>query len=300
MSHTNLKFLDEKLTQDRDYWLQKLSGEAALTGLPLDYPRPAEFDPRRETANLEIAGETQRRLLQICGNNESLVFTFLVTALKIYLHKITGAADITVGTTIHERHREVSSLNKVLALRERVGGGLTVKELLHGVKRTVAEAYAHQKYPFDRLVDLLNAAPADNRAPLFGAAVILENINDPANLKHLRHDLTLSFSLAGGALGGRIEYNPTLFKRESVELFGEQYKRVLWAALDTPDLKVEEIELLSPEKRHELLFDFNDTAAEYPLGQPAHRLFEQQAALRPDSAAVHHGAGTLTFAGLNS
>ena len=296
MGHTNLKFIDEKLGKERDYWLQKLSGDLALTSVPIDFPRPGEFVAGREVLDLEI----DRELLQAGGRNESLVFTFLVTALKIYLHKATGAGDIIVGATIHERYRDISLFNQTLALRDTVSGELTIKELLLAVKDTIAGAYAHQKYPFDRILDLLEIESPKNRAPLFSAALLLENINDRNNLRHLKHDLTLAFSLAEDTLTGRLEYNPSLFKRESIELLGEQFARVLRIALATPHIRIADLDLLSDEKRHELLSTFNDTTADYPSEQCIHDLFAAQVTRTPNSVALSFGKTDLTYAELNA
>nr|QEO74045.1 condensation domain-containing protein [uncultured bacterium] len=300
MGHTNLKFIDEKLVKERDYWLQKLSGDLALTSVPLDFPRPGEYVAERKVLDLEIDRETQGKLLQACGHNESLVFTFLVTALKIYLHKATGAGDIIVGATIHERYRDISLFNQTLALRDTVGEELTIKELLLTVKGTIAEAYAHQKYPFDRILDLLEIESPKNRAPLFSVALLFENINDRNNLRHLKHDLTLAFSLADNTLTGRLEYNSSLFKRESLELLGEQFQRVLRIALDTPHIKIAELELLSDEKRHKLLHVFNETTADYPGEQCIHELFAGQAHRTPDALALSYGTEEITYSELNA
>jgi amino acid adenylation domain-containing protein len=299
MGHTNLKFIDEKLVKERDYWQRKLSGDLAMTSVPLDFPRPGEFVAERKVLELEIDRATQARLLQTCGHNESLVFTFLVTALKLYLHKATGAGDVVIGAAIHERYSDVSMFNQTLALRDTVSEEMTIKELLLAVKGTIAEAYAHQKYPFDRILDLLGLEAPKNRAPLFCVAVLLENINDSNNLQHLKHDLTLVFSLTDQTLTGRLEYNSSLFKRESLELLGEQFQSVLRIALDTPDIKIAELELLSDKKRHELLYAFNETTAEYPRGQCIHELFAAQAARTPDAVALSFGADDLTYSELN-
>ena len=55
-----------------------------------------------------------------------------------------------------------------------------------------------------------------------------------------------------------------------------------------------ELHSLSEEEKRRILSEFNSTHREYPEGKTIHRLFEEQAARTPDSAAV--GAqGTVPF-----
>src|SRR2546423_453549 len=107
MNAANATLFDEKLNTDKEYWLEKLSGDLSVSGLPLDFKRPAAFLDERATLAGEVQQEVVDKLLSVCGHAETLVFTALVTALNVCLYKYTGNEDIIIGTTIHERHREV-------------------------------------------------------------------------------------------------------------------------------------------------------------------------------------------------
>lgn len=166
MSTLSFKLVEDKLETEKNYWSQKLAGELILTGLPLDFKRKEDGNGDQQAASLVLAESIVRKLEQVCGNNESLIFTALVTSLKICLHKYTGAEDVIVGTTIHEKYADTASLNKFLALRDQVSGSVTGMQLLMEVKRTLAEAYAHQKYPFERILGWSKRNPTSNRTSL--------------------------------------------------------------------------------------------------------------------------------------
>jgi len=291
-------FIDAELTRERDYWSQKLSGDFPASGPPPDFERPAIFVEEKGLCEIKVGPETQDKLLKISGNRPALAFAVLIAALKICLYKYTGAEDVVVGTPIHEDFSEVASLNKVLALADKLRDDLTVKELLVNVKQTLAEAYEHQKYPFNRILDLLQLPYPANRAPLFDVVVTLADINNKENVGHLRHDIGLDFSIADKGLEGVVEYNTSLFRRRTVENFAEHYRRVLHAVVDSPDAKISEIELSSAEERRRLVFDFNSTEREYS-GLGVHRLFDEQVRKTPSNTAVVSGDESLTYQQLN-
>ena len=300
MTSANLRLFDERLEPEKNYWLRQLAGEPVPAGLPLDYTRPAVFTQRTEAVELDCEPEAVAGLHRLCGENEALAFTVLTAALQVCLSRYAGAEDVVVGTTIHRRHAEVAALNRVLALRGRVEPGAQVRELLAHVKQTVADAYANQKYPFKRLLQLLGVEPPHNRAPLFNVVILLESINDPAHAAELRHDLTVLCARRGGRLGLRFEYSPRLFKRETVAVFAEHFQAVLGALVAAPDRVVDALELRPARTQARWLEEFNRTAADYPRDRTAHELFEAQAALTPDAVAVVDGGEQLTYGELNN
>src|SRR5262249_51645922 len=156
----------------------------------------------------------------------------------------TGLEEIVIGAAIHEKYAGVAAFNKTLALRTRVDGASTLRRFLDEARRAVSEAYANQKYPFDRLLEALNVEAPANREPLFSAVLIYDRINNAANVRHLRNDFTLAFSRRDGALVAFIEYSAALFKRETIEVFGEHYLRVLRAVMERTDDSLADIDLL--------------------------------------------------------
>ena len=53
--------------------------------------------------------------------------------------------------------------------------------------------------------------------------------------------------------------------------------------IENQELEVGELTLLSEEEKNRLLYEFNDTAVEYPKDKTIHQLFEEQAEKTPDT-----------------
>src|SRR5690348_6649580 len=147
----------------KDYWLEKLAGDLVVTSLPLDHRRSRRAVKNKKRLSFSVDAETEARLRKLTGNDESLLFVTFIMALNVCLFKYTGNEDIIVGATTYD----TSSMNRLLALRTHVTADLTVKQLLLDIKTTLAEAYAHQKFSFERLVELLNVEDTPYRMPLF-------------------------------------------------------------------------------------------------------------------------------------
>lgn len=110
--------------------------------------------------------------------------------------------------------------------------------------------------------------------------IILESIGNKQYLKDLKNDLDLCFSVEGEVIAGVIQYNPDLFKRETVELFGEHYLKVLCTLLDFPDLEISKFELLSADKKRQCLFEFNNASRDYPKHKTIQQLLRNRSRKR--------------------
>ena len=297
MDRTRRRLLSEQLPQEKAYWLNKLAGDLTRSGIPLDLKRADVLSQEKKTIAFDLDAQSVRKLIKATNQNELLIFTILVTVLKICLSKYNGVEDVIVGTAVHKRHKEDGLLNKVLVLRDQVSGEATFRELLRDVKETIYEAFSHQKFPFETILELLHVPVPENRTPLFNVLVLLDNIHE--SISDLKNDVTVVFSIKDGHFKGSIEYNSTLFKEKTLYSFARHFNNVLRTVIANPDQKISAIELLSPEEKQELIFGFNNTDRDYPSQQPIHQLFEMQVERTPEKIALVSGDESLNYRELN-
>jgi amino acid adenylation domain-containing protein len=159
------------LEAEETYWLSRLHGELPELELP-GARRPSGdggFETRVETVEGEDAvAEGLRRLGQAC---DATPFMVQLAVLKAFLSRLTGQEDVLIGAPVAGRDRSeleglVGTFVNTLVLRTDLSGDPTLEEVVSRVKQTCLEAYAHQEYPFDRLVQRLNPARDANHIPL--------------------------------------------------------------------------------------------------------------------------------------
>lgn len=222
--------------EERNYWLQKLSGDLVVTSLPLDHQRPAHAVTNKERFTFTLDADTEARLRELTGDKELLLFVTFIMAFNVCLFQYTGNEDIITGTTTYYS----ASMNRLLALRTRVTPDLTVKQLLLAIKDTLAEAYAHQKFSFERLIELLNVEHLPHRMPLFDLMVVLDNTDNTDYVKRLKNDLTVSVAVKD-EITGAIDYNVELFWRESIEGLARHLHEILRSASESPDQMISQL-----------------------------------------------------------
>ncbi|PWI59106.1 plipastatin synthetase, partial [Bacillus subtilis] len=156
------------------YWLKQLEGELPVLDLPADYARPPVRSFAGDKVSFTLDQEVASGLHKLARENGSTLYMVLLAAYTAFLSRLSGQEDIIVGSPIAGRpHKDLEPILgmfvNTLALRTRPEGGKPFVQYLQEVRETALEAFEHQDYPFEELVDKLELTRDMSRNPVFDA-----------------------------------------------------------------------------------------------------------------------------------
>ncbi|GAX38387.1 non-ribosomal peptide synthetase [Nodularia sp. NIES-3585] len=288
-----------KLFSQKLYWLNQLSGELTETNLITDYVRPSIDKGKTKSIAFDLGDELSQIILNFTQNSNFSTYLLLVSAFKLLLHKYTNNEEIIVGSPIYRQVDNNILNNKIVTLRSTISKGVSFKEFLLEVKKTIINAYSHQNYPFDELVQLLKLPTNPNRCPIFDVILLMRNLHDPNDVADIINDLTIEFCLEDNQINGEIKYNDSLFKEETIKAIARHYANILQQVIYNTNVKISNIVLLAESERYQLLKEFNVNIGDYPVEKTINSLFEKQVKQTPDQIAVVFGNTPLTYEQLN-
>jgi len=305
------------------YWLNEYGNiegagtEIPVLNLPTDYTRPGLQSFEGDRIQFELNEEMAKALSRMAKRAGATMYMVLLAGFNILLSKYSGQQDIIVGTPIAGRHHAdmeniIGIFVNTLAMRNYPEGRKTFKEFLKEVKEKALKAYENQDYQFEALVEKVNVERDLSRNPLFDVMFAMQNIDmGIANMEGLwirqykikniisKFDLSLTAVEADEKLQLEMEYCTKLYKKETIEQMALHFTNILAKVTENEDTKLEEIEMINEKEKHRLLYEFNDTYAEYPKDKTMHQVFQEQAAKTPDNIAVKYGDRQLTYDQLN-
>ncbi len=312
-----------EIEKQETYWMEHFSGCVSAADLPLDFPRsglPA-FDG--DSIGFPIADELYGRLEQLINEEkDTTLFMALLAIFNVLLARYAGGGEhITVGSpTAGRGHADLGNIIgmfvNMLVFRNSPGPGQSFREFLREVTQGALRAYENQDYPYDQLIEKLEIPREPGRNPLFDSVFSLQKFDLATNgagtagtmeLEILpfpfrnsisRFDLQMRGIAVPGGLTMEFDYKTALFRRETIENMKKHYLKIIEQVLAGPDTLLQDIQLLSPEEKHRLLVEFNDTAVTWEQeNQTVISLFEDQAARFPDNLAVvcPTGGGEITY-----
>jgi hypothetical protein len=269
----NRQLMDENLKYHRDYWLAQFGEAQPLLKIPSDHARPEIPSFRGDFVMNPMPQDLIETLNSRCMEFGVTSFMMLQAIVKTLLYRYTGQTDITVGSSIAGREHpdleeQIGFFVNTLALRSRFSETDSFLTLLREVKKTTLEAYEHQVYPFDRLVEDLKLKRDTRRSPLFDVMVEMHNISsdeqgfymDKVELSHFeqknttsRFDLIFNFNeVQDGGMVGSVEYSTDLFTRETVEIMYSRLLKLAYTVLAEPYITLRNIDIrLDFEKERE-------------------------------------------------
>ncbi len=239
------------------WWRQQFASVPPPLDLPADHARPAfrSFSGGREFITLDAA--LCQDLRRLSAAHDSTLFTTLLAAYFVLLHRLSGQADLVVGIPISRRdgagsERLVGHSVNFLPLRARLNENSKFTEHLADVRRRLLDAYRHANYTFGSLVQQLNLPRSPNRMPLVSVMFNLDRVQQWPELAGLEVDITpnprrltsfdLSFSLseATGELKLDCTYSADLFSAPTVQRWLGHFQTLLAGLAANPEERIGE------------------------------------------------------------
>jgi len=295
------------------FWRQWLEGSSIIT-LPRlhaqEPPRPAPTYMIRVPVSAELSGGLKR----VARDAGVPIKSVLLAAHLRVLSQLGGQEDVVTGVVSHGRP-EAADAGRALGLylntlpfRLRLRGGTWV-ELAREAFAAEVDSMPFRYYPMAQVkIDQRGRA-------LFEAAFNFTHFHvldpmqssseievlDEAGFVRTEFALTADFALKGPEADIHLTLigSGEVLCSEQLEAIGGYYGAALSALADEPSGRYELKSLLNEEERRRLLFEWNDTEAEYPQELCIHQVFEREAQLHPDAVAVEFAEQQVSYRELN-
>ena len=265
------------------YWQEQLSGELPVLALPGDRPRRLGRSYRGATVALDLGAAATARLKERAQREETTLFTVLLAAFELLLHRVSGERELLVGTPVAGRtaawSREVVGyLMNPLVLRSRLDGEAPLRGFLAATRGVVLGGLEHQDYPTHRLAerlreggdgDLFRAMFIWNRPHRRAAASAARFVLGEAGARMTVGGLTLeSFALPerrasldlqlmmvedGDGIAGSLLYPTERFDRATAQRLAAHLQCLLAGIADLADAAAGALPLLTAAESNQLV-----------------------------------------------
>ncbi len=306
------------------YWQKQLAGKRRQS--------PGKNQPGA-SLRFKLSVELGQRLKRLARQEGATLYTLLLAAYQVLLHRYTNQDAIVIGTSAACRGRAelaglVGYFVNPLVLRVNVLADESFVSFLDRVRVTVLEAFDHQDYPFPLLVERLQPNREASRTPIFqvmfvfhkaqradedclsllalgepAAPIKLEELEvEPISLEQrtAQFDLTLAMTETENGLSGVFQFSTEVFDAETITRMSEHYRVLLEGIVANPERRLSELPLLTVAEQRQVLYEWNETRQPYPSERCLHQLFEQQCEKTPESLALAGGTTKLTYKELNA
>lgn len=300
--------------KNKDYWTQKITGELPVLQLPTSKDRPLVKTHNGRILGTHISKELTQKLRTYCAQKDGSLFMGLIVSVNTLLYKYSGQEDIILGTPIAGRNHQnlenqIGFYVNTLVLRNTIAPNEDFNALFDVVKQTTLEAYEHQQYPFDRLVDDLEIKRDTSRNPVFDVMVVLQNLENSTQSNTSRSsetieqlqefapskfDIEIVFQEEQEDISFFLNYNTDVYTEAMMCSFMKHYKSLLSKLIETPEKGLSQTRFLA-EEEYTLLSEFNNTTVDYSKELPLLAQFSKIVENTPNATALVFEETSLTY-----
>lgn len=298
-----------------EYWKQRITESNSVTLLPDKRHSDAITQPGAEI-RFQLPNTLCEQLDQYRVQSGSTLFALLFSVFNTLLYRYTGEENILTGTPIANRnYTEIEGIIgyfvNLLPLAVHIEPEMTFQQLLNHVMHSSAEAYNHQDFPFDRVIEELQPERSDQAIPLIHHLFVFQNQIMPhlqitgaqmelMELYNRTSKADILLSMAGGKDGitARLEYNSDLYLPVTMERLAEHFIALTKAVMEYPTVPLQQLNMLTEIEKEN--FSIKAPAIYQPTTPGTlHQQFEQIVLNFPDQPAIGGSAISWNYTELN-
>ena len=305
------KYIDSKrYEKDRNFFLQQFQKCDEVTYL--NEKQSNTLESCRKTFIIEK--NQAKQIVDYVQKKGISVFMLLTAILSTYMNRVKmNEEKFYIGTAVLNRNgiKEKNTMgmfvNTVPMLIE-LDNTKSFAENLTNIEQTLFSVLRHQKYNYGEVLSAIRKEYGFAEK-LYDVMISYQNatITGCDSETTWYHSGMQSESLQihiddrdnEGVFRIHYDYLMDKFNEHEMDMLHQHICNLLFDAIRNDDKKMYELEILSEEEQKKLLYEFNDTAVDYPRDKCVHQLFEEQVEKTPDKVALVACDRTLTYAELN-
>ena len=291
----------EEAQEAEAYWLNQFKDGAPVLELPTDRPRSPVRTFGSRSHRLALDKRELEAVRRATSSQQCTLFTFLVSAYGILLHRLSGQDDVVIGVAAAGQAATgcddlIGHCVSTLPFRSRLPAGTSTGQYVANVKGLLLDAYDHQQFTFSSLLPRLRLARDAGRVPLVSTLLTHETETKGIAFANLtcrtqqvaRHSAIFDIELyaieSEDQLTLTLWLNTDVFDEETGRRWLGYYSRLL-KSLTQLDVPVTRLPMVAEDERHQVLVEWGLRRSEHPPWAPAYSLFERSG----KKASLKHG-----------
>ncbi|KZN33887.1 non-ribosomal peptide synthetase, partial [Pseudoalteromonas luteoviolacea] len=263
-------FSEDIKAQQLAYWHNALGDDLSPLRLPSDLESQQDTY-QAVTEQVQLDDTLKQALLAYAKANNTSLFSILMLALKVLLHRYSGQSSVRVGMPIANRHNVgteslVGFFVNTQVITTELAGDVPLSDALKQVKTQLQGAQAHQDLPFEQLLDSLDL-DRDLQQPLFQVMINHQRMDGDAlfnlpqlemspvtvNASEAQFELVLNcYENSDGLSNVEFEFAKERFSQSRRSELAFALRSVLAAIVNDRDMQVAQLSLIPDEQQAQL------------------------------------------------
>ena len=308
----------EKYNKDKQYWLERFKNIPEVATIPGSIKENIdETNPLGNREQYEISKDNVEKIKKYCKENKISLYNFFMAIYAIYIGEVSNLDEFTIGTPILNRtnYKEKNAAGMFINMapfKININEDIEFKQFIKNIARDSMDMLKHQKYSYQCLLEELRK---ENKSipNLYNILLSYQITNAKQNEGNIEYETEWTFNgycadnidiqiydlNDTGNLNIAYDYKTSIYKVEDIKNIHRRILNIIKQVVSKEEIKLSEIDIVTPEEKEKLLVEFNKTELKYDENIPFIKYFEKQVEKTPDDIAIVFEDKEMTYRELN-
>ena len=306
-----------KFAKDKEYWEEQFTTAPEFGIIPsLKEPSTQSSSAAREQFSIDAS--KVENINDFCKDNKISLFNFFMGVYALYIGKVSNLNEFVLGTPILNRTTFVEKTTpgmfiSTVPFKFSWNCSDTFVQYAQKIGMDSLSMFRHQKYPYQNILEYIRTKnPAQPN--LYDILISYQNSKTNRNSSDIPYVVRWTFNnnVADsmqihlfdmndeGTLDVAYDYRLNKYSKKDIQDIHNRILYIIDQILLTPSIKIEDINIVTPDDKELILNKFNDTFMEYPHDKTVVNYFEDQVEKNPNNIALIFQRKNMTYAELNA
>jgi len=307
----------DKYQKDKLYWDTQFQTIPEIASLSVRQAKEKEITCAGARAKFSFSAEDLAEVRAFCDSHKISVYNFFIAVYSFYVSRVSNLSDFVIGTPIlnrtnfDQKHTMGMFIN-VAPLRVAVNEQVSFVDFAKHISVDTMSIFRHQRYSYQTVLEDIRKRDA-SIPNLYNVVLSYQITKTTEESNHIHYSTDWIFN--GNAsdelqihmfdlneasnMTVAYDYKTSAFSADEVASIHHRIVTIMKQVISDEAVLLQELEIVTPEEKTQILADFNDTFVDYPRNQTIVDLFEKQVEKTPNEIAVVFEDQKLTYRELN-
>lgn len=316
--HTEQEYLlSDKFKKDEEYWNEKFKTIPDIASIPASFKNNSNYSSKSKRELFILPKDIVDKIRHLCSKEKISVFNFFMAVYSLYIGRVSNLDEFVIGTPIlnrtnfKEKHTSGMFISTV-PLKIKINNDSTFLNFVSNIAIDSMSILRHQRYPYQYLLENLRKEYGNvpNMYDNLISYQITKTIDKTIDLPYCVHWVEANEISCGinihihdnddsGNLTMCYDYLVDKYSSEDIIATHNRVLYIVNQLLDNINICMKDIEIVTPEEKNKILYQFNNTNVDYPKDKTIVDLFENQVQTNPNKIALVSNKIKLTYKQLN-
>ena len=298
-------------TKNKNFWKKAIENTE-----PISLKNTPSTTYKAKRIEQKLSPEETNQINNFCTQNHISAYLLFLSAINLYLYKITNYENFTIQTPILNRigkeKNTIGMFINMIPIKTKNSNNITINDYLKNNATNSISYLKNSKYPY---IDLLKDLRKEKKAQNYHIVYSFQNMRPHTDFPNLvpyksewnftgymQDELVINVTDINncGEYNILYDYLTDLYTEQEINYIHERIKTIIFEIIKNINTPISKIKILPNTEKQQLLEEFNNTNFSYDKTKTLIDLFEEKALTQPDKTAIIYKDQKYTYKKLNN